>query len=213
MAELPQPFTNRTADDVKADPRPGDTFIRTDYRPPDQRYTVIEDGLCQSMHGTTWRALPMLRPKAAVPTPRCIATDPRPGDTCRRNHHHEEVMRADGIHVCTIDQDGNTYTYPWAAWAADARTWTSCKDRAGGARFDPQVGDEIQTRVGCSRVIIRERSATHVGYIVIDVDYVPGPIVPVACPVEYATLATWASQTDGVFSIKYVRQTPREGEL
>lgn len=190
MSDLPDPYTNRTADDVKANMRAGDV-LRIEHGSRRYAAKVIKiDGrynIC--MAGTYYWADAWVAESGTVAVPRCLAADPRIGDTYQRNHHQEEVYDVVDDAVRTIDLYGATYTHPRKSWEAGALTWTSCKDRAGGVRFDPQVGDAILTANGAAVFRVAERQ----GELLLLSD---GRSVP---------LRLWSSAGDGFFPACYAR--------
>lgn len=192
--DVPEPYTNRTADDVKADPRLGD---RASVLYDETRYdaAVIEGDdnteLRLLLREEVYYVSPWMRDSKTVPIPRCIALDPRVGDTVRfPTGASEEVVGVGDEYVHVISREGLAGIHPRRAWELGASSWAACFDRAGGARFDPQPGDFAFTCRGVDgwstcRVVGRDGGS---------ITLADGRSV---------TLQVWSSAADGLFPTRY----------
>lgn len=179
------------------DPRSGDTILRT--HPIVAEYRVQEDakalGVSGRVYGVVHDLDHVLRGAPEL-VPRCIAADPRAGDTVTLGAHpyNLEVVRVDGVLVHTIDPCGMEWSYSLAEWTAGAAGWLVARDRKGGARFDPQEGDTAT--VGKERATVVGRTPEGA------VQYTKSrSLYP---PVLVAPLDAWASD-NGIFSVWYVQ--------
>ena len=178
------PHTDRTPDATRTDPRPGDHVT---YESMCGRITATLG------HDDLGAARRLASDLDAVFRPRCLATDPRPGDTVVWGAHgeHREVVKVTADEVWFIDAQGHAASRHPAAWEVGAGRWTACRDRKGGARFDPQVGDRAYAGgdVGWE---VTERVGDLLGLVAVTSD------ARTTCPVE-----VWAGT--GLFPARYVR--------
>lgn len=189
--DVPEPYTNRTADDVRTNMRVGDMLcIDQDGRQLTVRAFKVDGGFNIHLGGTSYHwADAWMAETGTVAVPRCLALDPQIGDTYQRDQHQEEVYAVDKHWVCTLDLYGATYKHTRKSWADGARTWTSCRDREGGVRFDPQVGDRIITANGVVAFHVSERQ----GNLLLLDDGRP------------VSLDLWSRAASGIFPTRYAR--------
>ena len=166
--DVPEPYTNRTAGDVYTDMRVGDVLrIDQDGRQLTVRVFKVDGGFNVHLGGTSyhwadaWAAEP-----GTVAIPRCLALDPQIGDTYQRDQHQEEVYAVDKHWVCTLDLYGATYKHTRKSWADGARTWTSCRDREGGAIDFLRPGGALVAIMSGNVPDARGRKASDFRYLV-----------------------------------------------